>query len=95
VRLNILWRDVITLVLAGVVAIVIILLSHINPPLKQEADAKAPGNLMVEIRWPDAIDVDVDLWVRAPGDIAVGYSNLNGTIFNLERESNFERITSF
>jgi len=45
-----------------------------------------PGNVIVEIRWPDDIDADVDLWVQAPGDRPVGYSNKGGRVFNLLRD---------
>jgi hypothetical protein len=41
---------------------------------------------MVELRWPDELNVDVDLWVQAPGDVPVGYSNQGGAIFNLLRD---------
>ena len=42
--------------------------------------------MIVEVRWPDELDCDVDLWVEAPGDIPVGYSNKGGAIFNLLRD---------
>ncbi len=45
-----------------------------------------PGTLVVEIVWPFAQDADVDLWVAAPGDVPVGYSNKGGLIFNLLRD---------
>lgn len=82
------FRDVITLALCGFVAVVILVLPHIRPEAKQaaEAGASAPGNVMVEARWPDEMDADVDLWVRAPGDVPVGYSNKSGVIFNLLRD---------
>ena len=80
------FRDVILLALAGFVAIVIILLPHLNPPVQALETQPPPGNVVVEIRWPDAIDADVDLWVAAPGDVPVGYSNLGGTVFNLLRD---------
>ena len=70
------FRDVIMLALAGFVAIVIILLPHLNPP----------GNVIVEIRWPETLDTDVDLWVQGPKDQPVGYSNQGGLIFNLLRD---------
>jgi hypothetical protein len=82
------FRDVITLALCGFVAVVILLLPHLNP--KQEAQAAVastvPGNVMVEARWADELDTDVDLWVQAPGDVPVGYSNKSGLIFNLLRD---------
>lgn len=74
------------LALLGFVALVLIMLSHLNPPDQGTAEAKAPGNIIVEARWPDEMDADVDLWVRAPGDVPVGYSNLNGKVFNLLRD---------
>ena len=82
------FRDVITLALCGFVAVVILLLPHLNP--KQEAQAAVasavPGNVMVEARWADELDTDIDLWVQAPGDVPVGYSNKSGVIFNLLRD---------
>ena len=82
------FRDVITLALCGFVAVVILLLPHLNP--KQEAQAAVanavPGNVMVEARWADELDSDIDLWVQAPGDVPVGYSNKSGVIFNLLRD---------
>jgi hypothetical protein len=80
------FRDVIFLALAGFVAVVLLLLPHLHPPKEAEAAVRSPGNVIVEIRWPDEIDADVDLWVQAPGDKPVGYSNKGGTIFNLLRD---------
>lgn len=81
------FRDVIMLALAGFVALVIVMLPHLNPPgAKQAEDSEPPGNVIMEIRWPDDLDADVDLWVQAPGDVPVGYSNKGGLIFNLLRD---------
>lgn len=81
------FRDVIMLALAGFVVIVLLLLPHLNPPAEAGKEPIAPpGNLVVEIRWPDDLDVDVDLWVQAPGDTPVGFSNKGGDIFNLLRD---------
>ena len=80
------FRDVIMLALLGFVAIVVLLLPHLNPPVKADESAAPPGNVVVEVRWPDDVDADVDLWVEAPGDVPVGYSNLGGLIFDLLRD---------
>ena len=80
------FRDVIFLALAGFVAVVLLLLPHLHPPKEAEAATRSPGNVIVEIRWPDEIDADVDLWVQAPGDTPVGYSNKGATFFNLLRD---------
>ncbi|MBI3454124.1 MAG: hypothetical protein HY057_15065 [Rhodospirillales bacterium] len=82
------FRDVITLALCGFVAIVLLLLPHLNPPVNAATieSITAPGNVVVEIRWPDELDTDVDLWVQGPGDAPVGYSNKGGRLFNLLRD---------
>ena len=82
------FRDVIMLALAGFVAMVLLLLPHLNPPGEAaKENTQPPGNVIVEMRWPDELDADVDLWVEAPGDIPVGYSNKGGVIFNLLRDA--------
>lgn len=86
---DIVFRDVITLALLGFVSLVIIMLPLVNPPKQKQEESQAvsaPGNVIVEARWDDRIDADVDLWVQAPGDVAVGYSNLGGQVFNLLRD---------
>ena len=42
--------------------------------------------MIVEVQWPDDLDADVDLWLQAPGDSPVGYSNKSGRVFNLLRD---------
>jgi hypothetical protein len=84
---GIVFRDLITLALCGFVVCVVLILPHINPPVTKTAqDTDPPGNVIVEVRWPDELDSDVDLWVEAPGDVPVGYSNKGGVIFNLLRD---------
>ena len=85
---DIVFRDIITLALSGFVSMVVMILPHLNPPAKASAieGIAAPGNVIVEIRWPDELDTDVDLWVQAPGDVPVGYSNKGGKYFNLLRD---------
>ena len=87
------FRDVVMLALAGFVVLVIMLLPHLNPPgAKTADDTTPPGNVIVEVRWPDEIDADVDLWVQAPGDVPVGYSNKGGAVFNLLRDDLGKRV---
>jgi hypothetical protein len=82
------WLDTALLMLGGFVLMTILMMTVMNPPAKSsEADGtQAPGNVIVEIQWPDRLDADVDLWVKAPGDVPVGYSNKSGRIFNLLRD---------
>ncbi len=80
------FRDVIMLALLGFVTIVVLLLPHLNPPVPPTDESPTPGNVVIEVRWPDEVDADVDLWVRGPSDGPVGYSNKGGRVFNLLRD---------
>lgn len=81
------WRDVLLNAMLAIVILLILLLFQVNPPKQEEStDIESPGNVIVEISWPADRDVDLDLWVQAPGDTPVGYSAKSGTIFNLLRD---------
>lgn len=80
------FRDLISLALLGFVAIAVLMLPHLHPPTEGQSIAKPAGNMVVEARWPDGQDVDVDLWVLAPGDKPVGYTSKHGTVFDLLRD---------
>lgn len=80
------FRDVLMLTLIGFIAIVIMLLPHLSRKRDESKDTSVPGNVVVEIEWPDKLPVDVDLWVQAPGDVPVGYWNQSGRFFNLLRD---------
>lgn len=79
------FRDLIMLTLMGFVMMVVLMIPHLNPPAAQ-AEAKPPGSIIVEARWPDGSSSDVDLWVQGPGDRPVGYSNRSGVVFDLLRD---------
>ena len=85
---DIVFRDLILLMLTGFVTVAVLMLAHINPKAAAASakDTAPPGNVMVEANWPPDMDSDVDLWVQAPGDIPVGYSNKGGAVFNLLRD---------
>jgi hypothetical protein len=80
------YRDVIFLALVGFVAMVIMLLPHIKKSTEESQDHKAPGQVIVEMHWPNDLPYDVDLWVKAPGEPAVGFWNQGGIVFNLLRD---------
>jgi len=82
------WLDTALLMLGGFILMTVLMLSVVNPPAKsaETAGDKAPGNVIIEAQWADALDADVDLWVQAPGDKPVGYSNKSGAVFNLLRD---------
>jgi hypothetical protein len=86
VQTDIAFRDVTLIVLFGFISIVVLLLPHLKTAEEIEAGEKPPGNLTVMITWPVGWDTDVDLWVLAPGDRPVGYSNRGGIVFDLLRD---------
>lgn len=79
--LDIVWRDMLFILLM----VFLMLAIFANPP-ESGKEIVSPGVLVVEIRWPDSLPVDVDLWVKAPGDVPVGYHNRAGEVFNLLRD---------
>jgi len=80
------FRDVLMLALIGFVAMVIMLLPHLSRKHEENRDTYTPGNVVVEIHWPDDLPVDVDLWVQAPHDVPVGFWNQGSRFFNLLRD---------
>lgn len=81
------FRDILMQLLARVVFFVVILLPLITISKAQKVEGiQPPGNVIVDARWADGLNEDVDLWVQAPGDVPVGYSNKGGLIFNLLRD---------
>lgn len=80
------FRDVLMLALIGFVAMVIMLLPHISETQDEKDEHTPPGNVVVEMHWPDELPVDVDLWVQAPNDVPVGFWNQGSENFNLLRD---------
>ncbi len=80
------FRDVILLALIGFVAMVVMLLPHIHEAEVEAQDHKAPGNVIIEMHWPNDKPFDVDLWVQGPGDGPVGFWNKGNEVFNLLRD---------
>ena len=85
---DIVFRDLILLMLTGFVTVAVLMLAHINPKAAsaRAQDTAQPGSVLAEATWPPEMDSDVDLWVQAPGDVPVGYSNKGGAVFNLLRD---------
>ena len=85
------FRDVLMLTLVGFVAIVILMLPHLNKaPKDQQQEHFAPGHLIIESHWPDDMTADVDLWVKGPNGAPVGFYNPDGRFFNLLRDDRGE-----
>lgn len=84
--MNVSFRDMLFLLVFAYLVIGAVALAHVAKKDEAAKGAPPPGNVIVEMRWDQAIDADVDLWVQGPGDVPVGYSNKSGMIFNLLRD---------
>ena len=84
--MNVSFRDMLFLLVFAYLVIGAVALAHVRKKQEDVSGAAPPGSVIVDIHWNDQIDADVDLWVQAPGDVPVGYSNKAGIIFNLLRD---------
>jgi len=85
--MNVSFRDMLFLLVFAYLVIGAVALAHVAKKDEEQSKGQTPpGNVIVEMTWDKAIDADVDLWVQAPGDVPVGYSNKSGMIFNLVRD---------
>src|SRR5712672_3649976 len=85
--MNVSFRDMLFLLVVAYLVIGAIALAHVAKNDQEQSKGQAPpGNVIVEMFWDKAVDADVDLWVQAPGDVPVGYSNKSGVVFNLLRD---------
>jgi hypothetical protein len=75
----------------SIILVFMMLLALIFTLVKLEQNAKdkainSPGDIIVQLFWENEKHVDLDLWIKAPGDQPVGYSNPSSVIFNLLRD---------
>ena len=85
--MNVSFRDMLFLLVFAYLVIGAVALAHVAKKDEEQSKGQTPpGNVIVEMFWDKAIDADVDLWVQAPGDVPVGYSNKSGGVFNLLRD---------
>jgi hypothetical protein len=77
------YRDLLTslmVVYMGMAALALIAAT------KAQTAGVTPGNVLFQLSWDQSRLADVDLWVRAPDDRAVGYSHPSGRHCNLLRD---------
>ncbi len=85
--IEIVWKDLPFNALLAMLFLVTMLMVLVNPPQEEDAsEEQTPGNVIVELVWDSGRNVDLDLWVQAPGDKPVGYSNKSGQVMNLLRD---------
>src|SRR3954465_1381680 len=84
--MNVSFRDMLFLLVFAYLVVGAVALAHVRKQQEEVSGITPPGAVIVDIQWDNNIDADVDLWVQAPGDVPVGYSNKSGMIFNLVRD---------
>ena len=62
--------------------LVLIILPH-EPAPRAKQNVDLYSELIIGARWADKSPSDIDLWVRAPGDLPVGYSRTRGNSASL------------
>ena len=77
--------DILFNILIGFVFLFLIAFLLINPVTKKN-DIISPAEFLVVLSWPDKLDDDLDLWLRAPGGETVGFRSKEVGIFHLERD---------
>lgn len=77
-------RDILLLLLTSF----LVMLALVVPFLAEDdnKDDARKGTVIVDLYWDNDNKSDVDLWVRGPDQIPVGYSNKGGPLFNLIRD---------
>lgn len=84
--MNVSFRDMLFLLVFAYLVVGAVALAHVRKQQEEVSGVTPPGAVIVDIQWDNTIDADIDLWVEAPGDVPVGYSNKSGIIFNLLRD---------
>jgi hypothetical protein len=78
------YRDLLTALLVVFVAMATLALVAIVQ--KPDPKVAIQGNLIFALHWDPRSNSDIDLWVRSPGDRAVGYRRMSGMNCNLLRD---------
>jgi len=84
---NVVFRDIIFNCLLVFLLITSILIAHVNPVQDEETGAlDQMGQMYVELVWPSANNVDVDLMIKDPNDEVTFFRNSSTRAFNLVRD---------
>lgn len=82
------FKDMMLLIGLSLLSMLLIVIPFLNDPKKgQKNEIQAPGNVIIEIYWDDALKDDIDGWVKGPKDrMPVGFNHRNDIQFNLLRD---------
>ena len=81
---NLAFTDLLFNILLGVFILYWLASLLINDPESKQIDTVAQALIILE--WPDESGNDIDLWVRDPNGVIVGYQNRDAGNMSLERD---------
>lgn len=77
--------DLLFIISLGFLLLLFIMLPFLNP-IAKDGTIDPPVALMIEMRWDDKADSDIDLWVLGPDGAAVGYFKKSNGYITLKRD---------
>lgn len=89
------YIDILIALLMGTVVIFMLTTLLIAPIVKNNEGIKKNADFVITLEWPNAIDCDVDLWVRDPLNNIVSYRQTEGGLMYFERDDMGKRRSVF
>lgn len=81
------WNGPVIATIDMFISLMVVFFVLASPPVPNvHASDRPVCQLAVDAHWADTLPVDIDLWVQAPDNKPVGYSNKEGPVFNLVRD---------
>jgi hypothetical protein len=89
------YIDLLINLLTGTVVLFILTTLLIAPITKNNEGIKKNADYMITLEWPEAVDCDVDLWVRDPLNNIVSYKIPEAGLMYFERDDMGKRRSIF
>ena len=84
------FEAIVSIILIRFVILALMLIFMVPKVVVKKEDEKSSekinGMMTVECVWETGKDYDIDLWIKAPNDELIGYTNQHGEIFDLVRD---------
>lgn len=89
------YIDLLINLLTGTVVLFILTTLLISPITKNNEGIKKNADYIITLEWPEAVDCDVDLWVRDPLNNVVSYKIPESGLMYFERDDMGKRRSVF
>lgn len=78
------FRDVITILMLSLVAVIIMMLPYLNEPTEQKEEiVQFERGIVFRTNWEEGLDVDVDTHIKQADGRVINYTSRNSRIFDL------------